>query len=171
MSSNNPHITTYWEHTTPSPSQLTSLDILLLSPLHITIHHLNTWLWLLPDSTKRGEPHGWLTSVSIFTLRSVAKLHPTLCNPLDSSPPGSSVHGIFQSRILEVSCHFLLQGIFPTQGSKPHLLHWQVGSLAGSHWGWQFSTFEDKETIFSFHLFYSFILNQKWYGPNRSRRY
>ena len=29
-------------------------------------------------------------------------------------------------------CHFLLQGIFPTQGSKPgllHLLHWQADSL------------------------------------------
>ena len=32
----------------------------------------------------------------------------------------------------EVGCHALLQGIFPTQGSNPHLLyllHWQVGSL------------------------------------------
>ena len=26
---------------------------------------------------------------------------PTLCDPTDSSPPGSSVHGIFQARILE----------------------------------------------------------------------
>ena len=26
---------------------------------------------------------------------------PTLCNPIDDSPPGSSVHGIFQARILE----------------------------------------------------------------------
>ena len=26
-------------------------------------------------------------------------------------------------------CHFLLQGIFPTQGSNPHLLHWQADSL------------------------------------------
>ena len=26
-------------------------------------------------------------------------------------------------------CHFLLQGIFPTQGLNPHLLHWQAGSL------------------------------------------
>ena len=26
---------------------------------------------------------------------------PTLCNPMDYSPPGSSVHGIFQARILE----------------------------------------------------------------------
>ena len=27
---------------------------------------------------------------------------PTLCNPMDSSPPGSSVHGIFQAKILEL---------------------------------------------------------------------
>ena len=26
---------------------------------------------------------------------------PTLCNPMDRSPPGSSIHGIFQARILE----------------------------------------------------------------------
>ena len=26
---------------------------------------------------------------------------PTLCNPMDNSPPGSSVHGIFQARILK----------------------------------------------------------------------
>ena len=32
-----------------------------------------------------------------------------------------------------MGCHFLLQGIFPTQGSKPHLLHWQAGSLPLSH--------------------------------------
>jgi len=28
-----------------------------------------------------------------------------------------------------VGCNFLLQGIFPTQGSNPHLLHWQVGNI------------------------------------------
>ena len=27
--------------------------------------------------------------------------YPTLCDPMDSSPLGSSVHGIFQARILE----------------------------------------------------------------------
>ena len=31
----------------------------------------------------------------------VAQLCPTLCNPMDCSPPGSSVHGILQARILE----------------------------------------------------------------------
>ena len=30
----------------------------------------------------------------------VAQSCPTLCDPMDSSPPGSSVHGIFQARIL-----------------------------------------------------------------------
>ena len=29
----------------------------------------------------------------------------------------------------EVGCHFLLQGIFLTQRSNLHLLHWQVDSL------------------------------------------
>ena len=89
----------------------------------------------------------------------VAQLSWTLCDPKNCSPPGSSVHGILQARILEwvgsqfvspgdlpdpeieftspalqadsllsepteklwlkntgVGCHFLLQGIFPTQG-------------------------------------------------------
>ena len=31
----------------------------------------------------------------------VAQLYPTLSNPMDCSPPGSSVHGIFQARVLE----------------------------------------------------------------------
>ena len=56
----------------------------------------------------------------------------TFCNPMDCSPPGSSVHGDSPSKNTEVSCHALLQGIFPTQGSNPHLLyllHWQAGSL------------------------------------------
>ena len=45
---------------------------------------------------------------------------PTLCNPMDRSPPGSFVHGILQARILEW-VGWLLQGIFPTQGMNPHL--------------------------------------------------
>ena len=94
---------------------------------------------------------------------------------MDYSPPGSSVHGIFKSQILEwlpflppgnlpdpeiesespalahefltteppgklmntrVGCHFLLQGIFPIQGSNQHLLcPLQADSLLMSHWG------------------------------------
>ena len=60
----------------------------------------------------------------------------TLCNPMESSPPGSSVYGVSQARLAEwVACHALLQGIFLTQGSNPRLLHWQVDSLPLSHQG------------------------------------
>ena len=54
----------------------------------------------------------------------VAQPYLTLCNPMDCSLPGSSVHGIFQARELTgVGCYFLLQSIFPTQGSNPGLPH------------------------------------------------
>ena len=36
---------------------------------------------------------------------------------------GSSVHGVLQVKNTGVGCHFLLQGIFPTQRLNPHLLH------------------------------------------------
>ena len=34
---------------------------------------------------------------------------PTLCNPIDGSPPGSTVPGILQAKNTGVGCHFLLQ--------------------------------------------------------------
>ena len=46
---------------------------------------------------------------------------PALCDSLNGSPPGSSVHGAFPSKNTGVCCHFLLQGIFLTQGSSLHL--------------------------------------------------
>ena len=42
---------------------------------------------------------------------------PTLCNPMDCSPPGSFV--LVMDKNTRVGCHFLLQGIFLTQGSNP----------------------------------------------------
>ena len=47
----------------------------------------------------------------------------TLCDSMDCSPPGSSVHGDSPSKNTGVGCHTLLQGIFPTQGSNPGLPH------------------------------------------------
>ena len=35
--------------------------------------------------------------------------HVRLCDPIDSSPPGSPIPGILKARTLEVGCHFLLQ--------------------------------------------------------------
>ena len=54
---------------------------------------------------------------------------------MDHSPPGSSIHGILHDKNTGVGCHFLLQGIFLTQGSNPGLLllHWKVNSLPLCH--------------------------------------
>ena len=43
-----------------------------------------------------GEEMGKVVVVKVL----VAQLCPTLCNPMDCSLPGSSVHGILQARIL-----------------------------------------------------------------------
>ena len=55
----------------------------------------------------------------------IAQLYPTLCNLIDCSPPGSSVPGILQARILDWVA-------MSSQGSNSHLLghlHWQVVCL------------------------------------------
>ena len=47
----------------------------------------------------------------------------TLCNPMDYSPPGSSVHGDSSGKNTREGCHALFQGIFPTQGLNLGLAH------------------------------------------------
>ena len=63
-----------------------------------------------------GEPRSIVSSSSCVC--SVTQLCLILCHPVDCSLPGSSVHGISQAKNTGVGCHFLLQGIFPTQGIK-----------------------------------------------------
>ena len=60
---------------------------------------------------------------------------PTLCDPMDCSPPGSSVHGDSPGQDTGVGCHALLQGIFPTLGSNPGLLHCRPVLYQLSHQG------------------------------------
>ena len=56
-----------------------------------------------------------------------AKLCPTFCGPVDCNLPGSSAHGALQGKNTGVGCHFLLQVLFPTQGSNLHLHHcWTI---------------------------------------------
>ena len=47
----------------------------------------------------------------------------TLCDLMDCTPPGSSVREVSPGKNTGVGCHAVLQGIFPIQGSNPHLLH------------------------------------------------
>ena len=68
--------------------------------------------------------HTYVYSI-VYAVCLVAQLCPTLCNPMGCSSPGSSVHGDYPGKYTEVSCHALLQGIFPTQWSNP------VSQIAG----------------------------------------
>ena len=52
----------------------------------------------------------------------------------DSATPWTAVHQAVcpwnsPDKNTIVGCHFLLQGIFLTQGANPSLLHWQMASL------------------------------------------
>ena len=66
-----------------------------------------------------------------------AQLHLTLCDPLDCTLPGSSVHGNFQAKTLEwVAISSNRQ--FPNPEVNPHFLHllpWQANSLPLCHLG------------------------------------
>ena len=52
--------------------------------------------WFFPD-----KQVVFLPNFFILCVRLVTQLCPTLCDPIDRSPPGSSVPGILQARILE----------------------------------------------------------------------
>ena len=68
----------------------------------------------------------WVWMVSSVVL--VAQSYPTLCNPMDCSLPGSSVHGILQARILEWIAIPLSRG-----SSQPR--DWTcVSYIAGTIW-------------------------------------
>ena len=60
-----------------------------------------------------------------------AQSFPTLSDPMNYNPPGSSDHGISQAGIL--GCPSLLQRIVPTQGLNPSLQHWQEDCSPLSH--------------------------------------
>ena len=74
-----------------------------------------------------------LCSFLNLTVRAkLLQLCPTLYDPMECSPQGSSVLGDSPDKNTGVGCLFLLQGFLPTQGSNLHLLGrllWQEGSL------------------------------------------
>ena len=68
----------------------------------------------------------------------VAQSCPTLCDRIDCSLPGSSIHGILQARILAWVVILFFRGIFPTQRANPLLLcllHWHADSLPSAPHG------------------------------------
>ena len=57
--------------------------------------------WDSPGKNTGVGCHFLLQSIKVKSESEVAQLSPTLSNPMDSSPQGSSIHGIFQARVLE----------------------------------------------------------------------
>ena len=57
--------------------------------------------WDSPGKSTGVGCHFLLQRVKVKSESEVAQLCPTLSNPMDFSLPGSSVHGIFQARVLE----------------------------------------------------------------------
>ena len=53
------------------------------------------------------------------------QLSPTVCDPIDCSPQYSLVHGDCPGKNPGMDCHALLQGIFLTQRSNSHALHYR----------------------------------------------
>ena len=57
--------------------------------------------WDSPGKNTGLGCHFLLQCMKVKSEREVAQLCPTLSDPMDCSLPGSSVHGIFQARVLE----------------------------------------------------------------------
>ena len=87
-------------------------------------------MWYIYNQSDFGFDHLMMPMCSVLKVL-VLQSCPTFGDPMDYSPPGSSVHGILQAKILEIQntkimvkgCHSLLQGIFPTLGLNPGLPH------------------------------------------------
>ena len=80
-------------------------------------------LWIYSRETQRCIHTETCKIIFIAVLFLVTQSCPSLCDPMDYSPPGSSVHGDSPGMNTDVGCHALLQGIFPTRGSNPGLPH------------------------------------------------
>ena len=77
--------------------------------------------WILYCWAINGSPEDVVGSLQV----SVAQLFPTLCDPMDYSPPGFSVHEILQARILE------WVAILFSRGSSQHRVWTWVSRTAG----------------------------------------
>ena len=79
--------------------------------------------------------HVTMLSLQMFACCMSARLGLTLCNPWTVAMRRLLCPWDFPGKNAEVSCHFLLQGIFLTQGLNPSLLwvlHWQAGFFFSS---------------------------------------
>ena len=75
-----------------------------------------------------GLISGWRAKIPLRKKVLAVQSCPTLCNPMDCSPPGSSVHRILQARILEWVAIPFSRG-FSQHGDQTPISHTVVDSL------------------------------------------
>ena len=85
-----------------------------------------SWLYLCGSISSLSFLFCWsicslFSSDMLFWLLFITNLCPTLCNPDGCSRLLCPWY--FSGKNTGMGCHFLLQGIFPTQESSPHYLH------------------------------------------------
>ena len=74
--------------------------------------------WDSPGKNTAVGCHFLLQCMKVNSESEVAQSCPTLHNPMDCSPPGSAVHGIFQARVLGVGGGAIAFSAFESSG--PH---------------------------------------------------
>ena len=108
----NSHTLSWWSHPTTSPSVVPFSSCLHSFSASGSFPVSQLLMW-------GGQSIGASASVLPINVPSlVAQLCLTLCNTINCSLPGSSVHGDSLGKNTGVGCHALLQSIFPTQGSN-----------------------------------------------------
>ena len=83
--------------------------------------------WDSPGKNTGVGCHFLLQCMKVKSEREVTQSCPTVSDPMDCSPPGSSVHGIFQARVLEWGAIDLPAnaGDVSDSGSVPEKIPWR----------------------------------------------
>ena len=101
--------------------------------------------WDSPGKNTGVGCHFLLQCMKVKSESAVAQSCLTLSDPMDCSPPGSSVHGILQARVLEwgtIAFSALMVGKWPkneTAASEPRDEHWQESGHSREGRGFQIS--------------------------------
>ena len=128
-------------------NQFVSILVWLSSSFSIGYQRYNIWLCCMREKNRIFDDlFSFYLLISINqSTETVKERDVRVCSVV---PDSFRPHGLQLTRLLcpwdfpgkntGVGCHFLLQGIFPTQGSNLRLrclLHWQVDSLPLGHLG------------------------------------
>ena len=159
--------------------------VLAPTKLPVTWHHLH-FLELVLSGNQNQHPIStilvFLSWYWYFRIRNLcvyvcAKSCLTLCNPMDYSPPGSSVHGIFQAGILEwVTISFSKEPSWPrgrtciSSVGRQVLYPWATWESPGSsdgctelwcvYWNWNVHIKNDKFCVICILPFFLMVENE-----------